>query len=255
MTDPIKRHIIAMNSLDKTNDASSNKLRTIAKNMQYPKSIVFDNDGLLYFIDSNQIKSINSDGDVAILIKNKISTNYRPQLDKCISSFTLDTITFYWPIALAINPIDNSLYVLDEGVIFKITSYGAIEVIAGLYFGCEKVNSKFKKLHNPVDMAFNSEGVLFVLENDPIEKIKQISLIKSNGEMEIFLGENGQLMNGFSFDFGFSQTSNVFKFNDPIAIAIHQNRSIYVLDKGKLKLESNFSVKATDFSLFDYIII
>lgn len=80
-----------------------------------------------------------------------------------------------------------------------------------------------KKLNSAIDIAFNSDGDLYVLEK------KQILLIKSTGELEVFYTGEGYLKNGYSFDF---DTTSFVSFNDPVAIAVHQNKSVYVLDRG-----------------------
>jgi hypothetical protein len=211
-----------------SNDLNINEeLEVVAKNLQYPKNIVFDSKGIMYFIDANEIKLINIEGIIEPLVKNEFITDFRPNY--CNKSFSLSSVRFYWPISLAVNPIDNSLYVLDEGVIYKI-AYNVVSIIAGKPFGC-KMN-KTIKLNNPIDMAFSNEGDLYVLENDSVNGIKQIRLFKSDGSEEIFFGQNNR--HKLSNSNVESTAENVIVFNDPIAIAVHQNRSVYVLDKGKI---------------------
>jgi hypothetical protein len=213
------------------NDKKINdNLEVTAKNLHYPRNIVFDNNGsTMYFIDANEIKLIDNDGVIKTLISNEFFSEYRPK--NCDHVFLLNSFKLYWPLSLAINPIDNSLYVLDEGVIYKITEK-IVEVIVGQPFGC--INNSMK-LNNPIDMSFSSEGDLYVLENDSINGIKQIRLIKSDGSIEIFFGDNKQFKEDYS---RVEYNENVIKFNDPIAIAVHQNRSVFVLDKGNFNYKS-----------------
>jgi hypothetical protein len=253
VTDSTRRLVYTVRNLEQINDLSANfkiasefcgdnecQAETVSKKLQYPKSIAFDSNGIMYFIDGNQIKSINSDGLVKTIIGSDKSNIYRPL--GCSTQFAIDSIRLLWPTILAVNPIDNSLYVLDEGLIFKITQHRTVELIAGLPYGCNEtvlesndlnsirtIKNNLFRLHEPIDMAFSSDGDLYVLENDK-KKVKQIRLIKSNGEMEVFYGEN-KLTKSTEYTFDFDQSA-FSGFNDPIAIAVHQNRSVYVLDRG-----------------------
>ena len=203
-------------------------LEVVAENLQYPKNLVFDSNGVMYFIDANEIKFMNNDGIIETLVKNEIFSDYRPNF--CNKSFPLKSFKFYWPLSLAVNPIDNSLYVIDEGVIYKI-AFEVVSIIAGQPFRCN--NNTIFKLNNPIDMAFSNEGDLYVLENDSLSGIKQISLINTDGSIEIFYGEKNQLKTSYSQGAVFSDENSI-KFNNPIAIVVHQNRSVYVLDKGNI---------------------
>jgi hypothetical protein len=52
--------------------------------------------------------------------------------------------------------------------------------------------------------------------------------LKSNGEIELFIGDNY-----FKKGYSLGDLPNEFvSFNNPISIAVHQNRSVYVLDRG-----------------------
>lgn len=227
LSDSTNRLILSVNNLHTT--------QTHAQDLQYPKSIAFDNLGQMYFIDANQIKLITLEGILKILTTTQTTQLNHPN-DQCgHEKVQLKLKKFYWPTMIAINPIDNTLYVLDEGVIYKIDNHNQVEIIAGLPLDC----NHGLKLHNPVDMAFSSDGDLFVLENDPINKIKQIRLIKSNGDAEVYFGYgSGQSLGGYdSFDYEYTTSrDDILRFNDPCAIAVHQNRSVYILDKGDLVL-------------------
>ena len=249
VSDPIKRQLLTVKNLEQVNDPKTNFKQSSGfcfntridsnecqtdKNINYPKAFAYDLNGVMYFIDGNKIKLLNNDGVIRTIIGNDFDAEvvYKPM--GCNSSFLLNEMQFYWPTVLAVNPVDNNIYILDENVIYRITSYNTVEVVIGQPFGCSSDNNeeennfklkKFTKLKKPVDMAFNSDGDLFILENDK-DKLKQIKLLKSNGELEIFYGD-GNFKNGFSID-----ASSFAGFNDPIAIAVHQNKSVYVLDRG-----------------------
>jgi hypothetical protein len=158
---------------------------------------------------------------------------YKPV--ECEQSFSLDSFRFYWPRSLAVNPLDNSLYVLDENVVYKLTqpasrAQGRIEVVAGVPYSCSfqlPTTRADKKLHNAVDMAFNPDGELYILENE--KNVKQIRVLKGDGDLELFFSDESLKSHSFDVD---SSNGQFTGFDDPIAIAVHQNRSVYVLDRG-----------------------
>jgi len=172
----------------------------------------------MYFIDSNKVRSITQGGIVRTLIGNDNNQQsiYKPM--GCSSTYSLHEMRLYWPSVLRINPLDNSVYILDENVIYRITPFNTIEVIAGTPYGC--LSDNFSQITSAVDMAFNSEGDLFILENDGLTN-KRIRLFKTTGELSTFYDGINKVAS-----FGTHQA-----FSDPIAIAVHQNRSVYVLDR------------------------
>ena len=210
-----------------------------ANTLQNPKSFAFDLNQQLHFIDGNKIKSKSADGVVKTLVGNfdDMSSAYKPM--GCNRSFPIEKMQFYWPTQLIINPIDNNIYIIDEQVIYRIIiSLNVVEVVVGAPYGCEFITSddaamthvynsnKFVKLNNPVDIAFSPEGDLFILENDK-SQYKQVKLLKSNGELEVYF-KNPSARKGYEVEAVPAFTG----FNDPVSIAVHQNRSVYVLDKG-----------------------
>lgn len=234
ISEPIKRQFLAVKSLEQVTDAKTNFKLTNSfcsesdckTSINYPKSFAFDLNGIMYFIEGNMIKSLNTNGLISTIIGTDSDIIYKPM--GCNTSYLLNQVQFYWPTVLAVNPVDNNIYILDENVIYKITSFNTVEIVAGQPFGCNHLSEqetkiKFTKLNKPIDMAFNSDGDLFILEND--NKFKQIKLLKSNGELEQFY--DGHFKAGYSVD-----SSSFNGFNDPIAIAVHQNKSVYVLDRG-----------------------
>ena len=207
------------------------------KHMQYPKGFQFDKNGAIYFIDGSLVKMVTQDGFIRTIAGSTSSSSYRPM--GCNSSHSYNETQFFWPTSLAINPLDNTVYVLDEGVIYKLTNFNTTEIVAGTPRGCKSAidesrwrsKSDFIKLFAPVDMAFNPEGDLYILENDHALNIKQIRVLKSTGEIESFFGEQAtsrRIM--YKLD---SESAELnLKFNDPTSIAVHPNRSVYVLDRG-----------------------
>lgn len=203
-----EKKIISIKSMESFIEKPAYNYRTNLEGLKYPKGLVFDNENNLYFIDSNSVKVLKNG-----LIKNIISGGQRDSPVECKKIFDLDDkFSLYWPTVLAVNPIDNSLYILDDGIVFRLGIFNTIEVIAGRPYFCTEDNPNFVKLHNPIDMAFSPEGELFILENDAANKINQIRLVKSTGQIQVYFAN----------------------LNNPKSIRVHQNNSIYILDGSNL---------------------
>lgn len=155
----------------------------------HPKGITFDTNGIMYYVDQNEIKSVGSGGRTRVVVAG--SSDLRP-IFECRTSWHLDAMRLRWPTTLAVNPIDNNLYVLDDGdVIYKITGFNTVELVAGVPAGCRDEDAGgLMRLNRVVDFAFAPDGDLFVLENDESGAgVRQIRVIKSSGHMEIFFGD------------------------------------------------------------------
>jgi hypothetical protein len=148
----------------------------------------------MYFIDGNKIRKINTDGKVHTLIgrhSDDLKT-FRPQL--CNTTYSIDTMNLFWPSSLAVNPLDNSIYFLDNNVVYKIANEKTVLVVAGVPEGCsiypsDQVFGLFTRLINPVDMDFSVDGDLYILENDK-KSCKQIRVLKSNGEVDVLFSSS-----------------------------------------------------------------
>lgn len=243
ISDPINRQIITVKSLDqalstlselKSNWKSIDSLCTSFKcepgrpipGLINPKSVSFDTNGLMYFIDQNQVKSMSGPSRVVTtVIGGESNIEFKP-IECGRASWRVDEMRLRWPTSLAVNPIDNSLFVLDDGdAIYKVTT-DRVELVAGVPSGCFP-DKQSNQLSRVVDMAFGPDGDLFVLENDQVPGgLRQIRVIKStSGQIDTFV-DNSKV---FVYD---SQGGKFAGFNDPISIAVHQNRSVYVLDRG-----------------------
>lgn len=189
------------------------------KSLQNPRGFAFDRDEEMYLIDGNKVKAIARNGLMKTLIGSESDDLYAYKPMGCALSYPANEMRFYWPSIIRINPVDNLAYVLDGNVIYKITKFGTVEVVLGVPYGCESSNF-FTKLDPPVDMDFDSEGQMFILINDGVQN-KKVNILRSSGEFEVFY-------DGQSKENSFGEH---YSFNNPVAIAIHPNRSVYILDQ------------------------
>jgi hypothetical protein len=221
ISDALNSRIISLRALDPNqSDLKSNFKLIIGDQDQrksrqnrfiHPKSLAFDTNGaVIYYIDSNEVRSIaiGSTGPSQVVISGSRGDE-KPSFE-CKPVQSVSEARLRWPTALAISPLDNSLYILDDGdLIYRVTPSNTVELVAGVPIGCEDDTTRFKPLNRVVDMSFAPDGDLFLLENDG-----QIRVVRSSRQIDVF------------------PVDNFAGFNDPVSIAVHPNRSIYVLDRG-----------------------
>jgi teneurin len=230
MSDPINRQILSVKSLSNIkelkensqivsgftcDDSNQHQCQISASKIQYPKGFAFDNNGVLYFIDANKIKTLYS-GVITTLIDKDETDNYEPMI--CKYSYSFNEIKLHWPTNLLINPNDNSVYILDGDVIYRITTFNTVDVVVGkpknCYHKLDKDSIVYEPLQSPVDISFNSNGDLFILENNKAD-VKRIRFIEQGKHHFIKTLYNG-----------------IQTFSDPISLAVHPNRSVYIIDRG-----------------------
>jgi len=98
-------------------------------------------------------------------------------------------VSLRWPTALAVNPLDNSLYILDNGLVLKLTPDSRIITVAGRSPLCAPpVNSSTSldedsssaaavdsALEHVENLAFSPDGDLYLVESDG-EAIRRLRL-------------------------------------------------------------------------------
>lgn len=117
--------------------------------------IAADRNGLIYFVDGTMIRKVDLNGIISTVLGSHDLTSARPltcdtsmhirQVPRkifCVlddgskvlatSDPIFSTSAFFWqvrlewPTDLAINPMDNSIYVLDNNVVLQITENGQV---------------------------------------------------------------------------------------------------------------------------------
>lgn len=101
-----------------------------------------------------------------------------------------------WPTDLAVNPMDNSLYVLDNNIVLQISENRRVRIIAGRPIHCQVPGidhflvSKVA-IHSTLESAraisVSHSGLLFIAETDE-RKVNRIQQVTTNGEISIIAG-------------------------------------------------------------------
>lgn len=121
---------------------------------------------------------------------------YRAQLSLCVHVCVCvcPQVRLEWPTDLAVNPLDNSLYVLDNNVVLQMTEAGLVRMVAGRPDHCptpaasDPIRSALRvALQGTKAIAVSHQGVLYIAQTDD-RKLNRIQEVNSNGEISVIAG-------------------------------------------------------------------
>lgn len=97
-----------------------------------------------------------------------------------------------WPTDLAINPLDNSLHIVDDHMILQLTPDGRVKVVAGRPLHCQPRGHDSElatraTLVMPQSIAFAPSGDLYVAESDS-QRINRVRVIGECSPVSLKIG-------------------------------------------------------------------
>ncbi|XP_045128078.1 teneurin-m-like isoform X4 [Portunus trituberculatus] len=222
-----------------------NSLARDAK-LQYPKGMALSVDDVLYFADGTNVRAVDSDGIITTVIGNhRHRAHWRPL--PCEGTVPVSEVSLRWPTALAINPLDDSLYVLDDHHVLRLTHDGQIKVVAGRPLHCPPLShdapsdlAAHTTLRSPQSLAFAPNGDLYIAESDN-ERINRIRIIETDERIHDFAGAdskcNCQDENCQCFDESHVLAATAV-FSTISALCVTPDGTVHVLDQGNLRIRS-----------------
>lgn len=154
-----------------------------------------------------------------------------------------------WPTDLAVNPMDNSLYVLENNVILRITENHQVSIIAGRPMHCQVpgIDYSLSKLaiHSALEsasaIAISHTGVLYITETDE-KKINRLRQVTTNGEICLLAGaasdcdcKNDVNCICYSGDDAYATDAIL---NSPSSLAVAPDGTIYIADLGNIRIRA-----------------
>uniref|UniRef100_A0A671NNJ9 Teneurin-2 n=1 Tax=Sinocyclocheilus anshuiensis TaxID=1608454 RepID=A0A671NNJ9_9TELE len=203
--------------------------------------------GLMYFVDATMIRKVDQNGIISTLIKTNDLTAVRPL--SCDSIMDVSQVRLEWPTDLAINPMDNSLYVLENNVILRISENHQVSIIAGRPMHCQVpgIDYSLSKLaiHSALESAtaitISHTGVLYIAETDE-KRINRIRQVSTSGEISLLAGaasecdcKNDVNCNCFSGDEGYAADASL---NCPASLAVSPDGTLYIADLNNIRVRS-----------------
>lgn len=214
--------------------------------LAYPKGVAVAADNVLYFADGTNIRMVDRDGIVTTVIGNHMHKSHWKSVP-CEGTLRVEEVHLRWPTDLAINPLDNSLHIIDDHVILKLTSDGRVKVAAGRPILCtgspgahDTELATHAALVMPQSIAFGPSGDLYVAESDS-QRINRVRVIGTDGKISHFAGAESKcncLDRGcdcFEEDHYLAATA---KFNTISSITATPDGVVHIADQANYRIRS-----------------
>jgi hypothetical protein len=106
--------------------------------LSYPKGLAIAPTGEIFIADGHYIRYVDTAGVIHTLIGDHFHRSHWKPLP-CSGSIPLQKVALRWPTQLSISPIDNSLHILDDHMVLKLTQDRRLRVVAGRPSHCSSV--------------------------------------------------------------------------------------------------------------------
>ena len=145
--------------------------------------------------------------------------------------------------------MDNSLYVLENNVILRITENHQVSIIAGRPMHCQVpgIDYSLSKLaiHSALEsataIAISHAGVLYIAETDE-KKINRVRQVSTAGEISLLAGaasecdcKNDVNCNCFAGDDGYATDASL---NSPTSLAASPDGTLFVADLNNIRIRA-----------------
>eukprot|EP00063_Salmo_salar_P092587 XP_014067422.1 PREDICTED: teneurin-3-like isoform X8 [Salmo salar] len=214
-----------------------------------PKGIAVDKNGLIYFVDGTTIRRVDQNGIISTLLGSNDLTSARPLT--CDISMEINQVLLEWPTDLAVSPMDNSLYILDNNVVLRITENGQVSIAAGRPIHCPLAGmdrgaargqrAALTPLESAVAIAVSYYGAIYVAETDE-RKLSRIRTISVDGEITHLAGspsdcdcKNDVNCDCYQTGEGYAKDA---RLNVPSSLVVAPDGTLYVADLGNIRIRA-----------------
>uniref|UniRef100_A0A8C7QX32 Teneurin-3 n=1 Tax=Oncorhynchus mykiss TaxID=8022 RepID=A0A8C7QX32_ONCMY len=212
-----------------------------------PKGITVDKNGYIYFVDGTMIRKVDRNGIISTLLGSNDLTSARPLT--CDTSMHIRQVRLEWPTALAINPMDNSIYVLDNNVVLQITENRQVRIVAGRPMHCQVPGIEYTlgkravqtMLEGAAAIALSYSGVLYIAETDE-KKIHRIRQVSTGGDITPLAGalsdcdcKNDANCDCYQTGDGYAKDA---RLNSPSSLVVSPDGTLYVADLGNIRIRA-----------------
>ncbi|KAA0716697.1 Teneurin-1 [Triplophysa tibetana] len=211
-----------------------------------PRGIAVDKHGFIYFVDGSTIRKIDEKGVITTIIGSNGLTSSQPI--SCDSRMDISQVRLEWPTDLAVSPLDNSLYVLDNNLVLQVSESQQVRVVAGRPIHCPMASIEpvllgkaavRSVLEGAKAIAVSQQGTLYIAETDD-RKHSRVQQVSTNGEMVVIAGATSECdckidpsCECFSGDGGYARDA---KLKSPSSLVVSPNGSLYIADLGNVRI-------------------
>uniref|UniRef100_A0A1I8MYS1 Tenascin-like protein n=1 Tax=Musca domestica TaxID=7370 RepID=A0A1I8MYS1_MUSDO len=217
--------------------------------LAYPKGIAISSDNVLYFADGTNIRMVDRDGIVSTLIGNHMHKSHWKPIP-CEGTLKLEEMHLRWPTELAVSPLDNTLHIIDDHMILRMTPDGRVRVISGRPLHCATSSFLYDSdlathatLVMPQSIAFGPLGELYVAESDS-QRINRVRVIGTNGRITAFAGVESKcncLERGCDCFEADHYLATSAKFNTIAALAVTPDGHVHIADQANYRIRAVMS--------------
>jgi len=168
-----------------------------------------------------------------------------------------------WPTSLTINPVDDTLHILDNNVVLKVTHDNKVLMVAGRPLHCPSTGGPPSSsttentqslavntvLEYPQHISFSPVGDLYIVESNG-KNINQIRRVITAGRIEHYAGAVSPCNcrrddcncggSGVKEDLAIS-----FQLDTPTAITVTPDDVLHIADMGNLRVYSIVTAEPT----------
>uniref|UniRef100_A0AAQ4P5B9 Teneurin transmembrane protein 1 n=1 Tax=Gasterosteus aculeatus aculeatus TaxID=481459 RepID=A0AAQ4P5B9_GASAC len=213
-----------------------------------PRGIAVDKRGVVYFVDGTTIQKINERGLLSTVIGSNGLMSTQPL--SCDARMDIGQVRLEWPTDLAINPLDNSLYILDNNIVLQVSENLQVRIVAGRPIHCQvpgidhhlvRWAAVRATLEAAKAIALSHLGTLFIAETDE-RRINRIQQVSTNGEISVISGAPTDCdckidpnCDCFSGDGGYARDA---RLKAPSSLAVAPNGTLYIADVGNIRIRA-----------------
>lgn len=170
--------------------------------------------------------------------------------------YYLSQVKLHWPTALAVNPLDDTLHVLDNDMVLKVTKDGKVLIVAGHPLHCPPKDPNINPLltedqagpklanevilEHPQHITFAPNGYLYIVESNG-KTINRVREVKTDGTIHHYVGDksscNCQDAACKCYDASEVLATKIL-LNSPTAITVTADNVLHVADMGNLRIHS-----------------
>jgi DNA-binding beta-propeller fold protein YncE len=138
----------------------------------------------MYISDGRNVRAVWPDGTIATLVGHHGHASGPPKPLACGAQVVEAGDTqLQWPTALAVNPADNTLHVVDDTMVLRLTFDLRLQVVAGVSPMCNNA-SQHNALGPIGDLAFSPDGrQLYVAEKRPLPQSGAVRVVDRYGRV------------------------------------------------------------------------
>uniref|UniRef100_M3ZZB0 Teneurin transmembrane protein 4 n=1 Tax=Xiphophorus maculatus TaxID=8083 RepID=M3ZZB0_XIPMA len=220
--------------------------KAVEATLTNPRGITVDKYGVIFFVDGTMIRRIDQNGIISTLLGYNDLTSARPL--SCDAVMDISQVRLEWPTDLAVSPMDNSLYVLDNNVVLQVSENHQVRIVAGRPMHCQVPGidhflmsrvAIHATLESANALTVSHNGVLYIAESDE-KKINRVRQVSTNGEISLVAGapsgcdcKNDVNCDCYSGDGGYAKDA---KLNAPSSLAVCPDGELYIADLGNIRI-------------------